>query len=475
MPARAPASRSVRLQSTVRQPIMPVAAPLPRPGSILSSPRAARILRLLSAAARRGGRAVLRRCCWPIRYVVFPRDRRLPRRASRDAVAPSSGSRWRSRRSPAGWDGWNPRLTIADSRSATARIRAAEPVLLLPRVDLVVAWTSLPFAGPAAEGAVDRPARSCRSAATSPAGCTSPASRSIPSRQSDDSRVTDWLLRQRADRRARRAGHVERRAARRAAARARPRDVPARAQRSASHRFGLVGSPPAEPGVAARLARRGDRRVAQGLARRARALLRAPRLRRRRAVARMDSAAAAGRERRGRAARRGSTSPAASATDMVADLELADVRTRLAREPAAARPHAPRRPRRLEARRRQARAGRQGLDVHDARGQELPPTAFTSCDDRGRRRRDHRRAACLRPPRSRDRCRRSPTHLPLPEGWRRDLAALALRGSVSNGKFAGRARRRAEQVLRQAARFSASASPRARRARVRPACPATSP
>ena len=44
-------------------------------------------------------------------------------------------------------------------------------------------------------------------------------------------------------------------------------------------------------------------------------------------------------------------------------------------------------------------------------------------------------------------------HLPLPEQWRRDLATLALRGSVTDGKFAwdGSAGR-ADQVLAAAAR-----------------------
>ncbi|MGE5667837.1 MAG: YhdP family protein [Betaproteobacteria bacterium] len=43
-----------------------------------------------------------------------------------------------------GWDGWNPKLSIRGFR-VRDRNEAAPPLLDLPRVDLVIAWTSLPF------------------------------------------------------------------------------------------------------------------------------------------------------------------------------------------------------------------------------------------------------------------------------------------------------------------------------------------
>jgi uncharacterized protein (TIGR02099 family) len=43
-----------------------------------------------------------------------------------------------------GWDGWNPKLSIRGFR-VRDRNATAPPLLDLPRVDLVVAWTSLPF------------------------------------------------------------------------------------------------------------------------------------------------------------------------------------------------------------------------------------------------------------------------------------------------------------------------------------------
>ncbi|MEO5765650.1 MAG: hypothetical protein ABIR52_10105, partial [Casimicrobiaceae bacterium] len=42
-----------------------------------------------------------------------------------------------------GWDGWNPRLSIRGVRIRDRAGLRATPLLELPRVDLVVAWTSL--------------------------------------------------------------------------------------------------------------------------------------------------------------------------------------------------------------------------------------------------------------------------------------------------------------------------------------------
>ncbi|MGC1817657.1 MAG: DUF3971 domain-containing protein, partial [Casimicrobiaceae bacterium] len=43
-----------------------------------------------------------------------------------------------------GWDGWNPKLSIRGFR-VRDRVAGAPPLLDLPRVDLVIAWTSLPL------------------------------------------------------------------------------------------------------------------------------------------------------------------------------------------------------------------------------------------------------------------------------------------------------------------------------------------
>src|SRR5207248_9066373 len=44
-----------------------------------------------------------------------------------------------------GWDGWNPKLSIRGLRIRDRANPAEEPLLDLPRVDLIVAWTSLPL------------------------------------------------------------------------------------------------------------------------------------------------------------------------------------------------------------------------------------------------------------------------------------------------------------------------------------------
>ena len=70
-------------------------------------------------------------------------------------------------------------------------------MLLLPQVDLVVAWTSVLVLDLRLQGAFDRAPAALGAPRQSRAACTSPASRSIRTRQDDDTRFTDWLLRQR--------------------------------------------------------------------------------------------------------------------------------------------------------------------------------------------------------------------------------------------------------------------------------------
>jgi uncharacterized protein YhdP len=44
-----------------------------------------------------------------------------------------------------GWNGWNPELSVHGFRVRDRSASAGGPLLELPRVDLVIAWTSLPL------------------------------------------------------------------------------------------------------------------------------------------------------------------------------------------------------------------------------------------------------------------------------------------------------------------------------------------
>jgi len=95
-----------------------------------------------------------------------------------------------------GWDGWNPRLSI---RGLTIRdgagLRAA-PLLELPRVDLIVAWTSLPLLDfRLRELVVEGPRLSVRRDAQGRLRIAGIAFE--PEMPADDGMLTEWLLRQR--------------------------------------------------------------------------------------------------------------------------------------------------------------------------------------------------------------------------------------------------------------------------------------
>ncbi|MBS0327767.1 MAG: TIGR02099 family protein [Proteobacteria bacterium] len=78
-----------------------------------------------------------------VRFVAFPQVE-----AHRDDLARWLGARIGQPVSigsvTTGWNGWNPRLSIRDLRVGAA-VGGAPALLDLPRVDLVVAWTSLPL------------------------------------------------------------------------------------------------------------------------------------------------------------------------------------------------------------------------------------------------------------------------------------------------------------------------------------------
>ncbi len=96
----------------------------------------------------------------------------------------------------AGWDGWNPKLVLTNFR-VRDRVEASEtPLLDLPEVDVTLSWTSLPLMELRLKQLViERPrlaVRRDRGGVLHVAGLEFD-----PVLQSEDSQLTDWLLRQR--------------------------------------------------------------------------------------------------------------------------------------------------------------------------------------------------------------------------------------------------------------------------------------
>ena len=93
-----------------------------------------------------------------------------------------------------GWDGWNPKLSIRGFR-VRDRANPAGVLLELPRVDLLVAWTSLPLLDLRfKELTIESPRLAVR---RDPAGRLHVAGIEIESEQAvDDSAFADWLMRQ---------------------------------------------------------------------------------------------------------------------------------------------------------------------------------------------------------------------------------------------------------------------------------------
>ncbi len=330
-----------------------------------------------------------------------------------------------------GWDGWNPRLTILNLQVHDRGHPKDEPLVSLPRVDFVVSWTSLPLMDLRLKQlTIDRPQLSVRRDVN---GRLHLAGIEIdPDRQSDDPRAMEWLLRQQnivvtealltwTDE-LRRAPQLV------------LDHVQFRLERSQGHhRFGLVGTPPAE--LASPLDFRGDVtdaslkdwRDAHGTF-----------------YVRLDYAdIALWREwiplpiaiDNGKGALRAWFDFAGGApTGMVADFELADVRTWLGRDlPQLDLTN-------LGGHLDWKRGGGKrllsasNLAFTTRAGVVLPPTDFKlalteSADGtiNGGNLTFERLDA--------DPLTALAAHLPLPEGWRRELARFAPRGIVHNGKF----------------------------------------
>ncbi len=343
-----------------------------------------------------------------------------------------------------GWDGWNPKLSITGVAIRDRSNPAGPPVLLLPQVDAAVSWTSvLVLDLRLTELTIERPELSVR---RDKSGRLHIAGIEIdPDAQTDDPVFTDWLLRQRriVVHDALLTWNDELRNA--------PQlvldHVMFRMERTlAGHRFGLVGEPPAA--MASPLDFRGEVSASS---------LRDWREAKGRFYVRLDFAdVAQWREwipllrptEGGKGALRVWFDFAGGkATDVVADVELTDVRVKLARDtPELDLEHLGGRVT-WKAQPGHREFAARGLTFRTMKGEALAPVAFTlALDDApdgtisgGRASFDRLEVAPLAELAAR---------LPFPEQWRRDLATFALRGSVSDGKFSlARAAGRADQVL----------------------------
>ena len=129
-----------------------------------------------------------------VRFVVFPRveDYRddLVATLSRQMKAPVEIDALAT-----GWDGWNPKLVVRGFRVRSSAAPDAAPVLELPQVDLVVAWTSLPLVDLRLKRlSVEQPRLSIR---RDRAGILHIAGMELdPAQATDDSPLADWVLRQ---------------------------------------------------------------------------------------------------------------------------------------------------------------------------------------------------------------------------------------------------------------------------------------
>ncbi len=130
-----------------------------------------------------------------VRFVVFPQVE-----SQRERIAAMLSAQLRQPVEiggiATGWDGWNPKLVLTNFR-VRDRLGAGEtPLVELPEVDVTLAWTSLPLMQLRLKQLViERPRLAVR---RDRAGVLHVAGLEFdPTLQSDDSPLTDWLLRQR--------------------------------------------------------------------------------------------------------------------------------------------------------------------------------------------------------------------------------------------------------------------------------------
>ncbi len=188
-----------------------------------------------------------------IRFVVFPRIDTY-RDTLTATLSAQLGQRVEISSLATGWDGWNPKLVIGGLRVQDRTGASDVPLLELPEVDLIVAWTSLPlFELRLKQLVIERPRLAIR---RDRGGMLHVAGLEFdPMQKSNDLPLTDWILRQRqiVIRDALVTWNDDARNA--------PQLVLDRVQfrlenRFGRHRFGIAGTPPAD--VSAPIDIRGD-------------------------------------------------------------------------------------------------------------------------------------------------------------------------------------------------------------------------
>ncbi len=331
----------------------------------------------------------------------------------------------------AGWDGWNPKLAITDFAIHDASSPGAPPVLLLPRLDAVVAWTSIPTLDlQLKELAIERPQLEIRRNA---AGRFFVAGIEVDTAAAhDDAPPLRWLLQQRQiivnD-----AGLTWRDEMRTTPPLVLEHVTLRIEKRFGKHQFGLVATPPAE--IASPIDVRGefsapsivDWKAAQG-----------------RLYVRVDYVDLAplnawiapllAMETGKGAVRIWLDYAQGRAAAAIADVELTDVRARLARD--LPQLDLAQLGGRLQWKRDAGsrELGARGLTFRTRAGQALGPSSVTLAATEGPD------GSVTGGRLTIDRLEVEPlaalaAHLPLPAQWRRDIALLAMRGEVSNAKL----------------------------------------
>src|SRR4029453_11836914 len=231
-----------------KQPIMPFA----RASFRALGPSLRRLVRIAGVAIV-AGFALFALALLAVRFIVFPRIETY-RDTLMATLSAQLGQPVEIASLSTGWDGWNPKLVIGGLRVQDRARASGVPLLELPEVDLIVAWTSLPLLELRLKQLIiERPRLAIR---RDPKGTLHVAGLEFdPAQATDDLPLSDWVLRQRqiVIRDALVTWNDDLRNA--------PQLVLDRVQfrlenRFGGHRFGLAGTPPSD--LAAPLDIRGD-------------------------------------------------------------------------------------------------------------------------------------------------------------------------------------------------------------------------